>query len=35
VVRSIRTNPSGFYANLHNVEFPAGAIRGQLSHFGD
>jgi hypothetical protein len=30
LVRSIRSNPSGFYVNLHNAEFPGGAIRGQL-----
>jgi hypothetical protein len=30
LVRAIRTEPSGFYTNLHNAEFPAGAIRGQL-----
>ena len=26
----IRTAPQGFYANVHNTPFPAGAIRGQL-----
>jgi CHRD domain len=30
LVRAIRTGPSGFYVNLHNVDFPGGAIRGQL-----
>jgi hypothetical protein len=24
-------NPSNFYVNLHNADFPAGAIRGQFS----
>jgi hypothetical protein len=28
--RRIRTNPSGFYVNIHNKPFPDGAIRGQL-----
>lgn len=26
----IRTNPSGFYVNLHSAQFPGGAVRGQL-----
>jgi len=26
----IKTNPTGFYANLHTAEFPGGAVRGQL-----
>lgn len=31
IARDILRNPSGYYFNLHNAEFPGGAIRGQLS----
>ncbi|MGW7367129.1 CHRD domain-containing protein [Streptomyces sp. NPDC054841] len=30
LAESIRTNPAGFYVNLHSAEFPGGAVRGQL-----
>ncbi len=30
LAHDIRTNPAGFYVNLHSVEFPGGAVRGQL-----
>ena len=30
LLEEIRSNPSGFYANFHNAEFPGGAVRGQL-----
>ena len=30
LIDAIKTNPSGYYVNVHNAEYPAGAIRGQL-----
>lgn len=31
LVKEIRQHPEQFYINIHNSEFPGGAIRGQLS----
>ena len=30
LVKAIRKNPGNYYVNIHNAEFPPGAIRGQL-----
>ena len=30
LARFIRQQPSEFYVNVHNAEFPGGAVRGQL-----
>ena len=34
VLQEILDNPAGYYVNLHTEDFPAGAIRGQLSASG-
>lgn len=31
LAREIATNPSQFYVNVHNADFPKGALRGQLA----
>ena len=31
LLQEIATNPGGFYVNLHTVDFPEGAMRGQLA----
>ena len=30
VIRSILQSPEDFYVNVHNADFPGGAVRGQL-----
>jgi len=30
LIKAIRQNSEGYYVNIHNEEFPGGAIRGQL-----
>jgi hypothetical protein len=30
VADDIRANPAGFYVNVHNEQFPNGAVRGQI-----
>jgi hypothetical protein len=31
LIDAIKKNPGGYYVNVHNAEFPPGAVRGQLS----
>lgn len=30
-IKAIMDNPAGYYINVHNAEFPDGAVRGQLA----
>ena len=31
LIKAIRQNPEAYYVNVHTAEYPAGAVRGQLS----
>lgn len=31
LIKAIRQSPADYYVNVHNADFPGGAVRGQLS----
>lgn len=31
LIKALMQNPANYYVNVHNAEFPKGAVRGQLS----
>jgi hypothetical protein len=31
LIKAIRQHPENYYVNVHNADFPEGAVRGQLS----
>ena len=31
LIKDIRQNPANYYINIHNADFPDGAVRGQLA----
>ena len=31
LIKAIRQNPEAYYVNVHNADFPGGAVRGQLA----
>jgi hypothetical protein len=34
LIKAIIQNPERYYVNVHNADFPGGALRGQLSNPG-